>query len=134
MRFTDGRENLEIIVHEGQHGYDMTAVFFGNTPASDENGIHHIESVRALLKDTLEGYAGQSSRAFQTPRPRRGHMRDLRHHEHGRRDGQRRLRAFIRHSRQHVLQRLRMPAYRRERKPLRRHWLVWRLLLTGDPE
>lgn len=60
MRFTDGRENLEIIIHEGQHGYDMTAVFFGNTPASDENGIHHIESVRALLKDTLDRVLGLS--------------------------------------------------------------------------
>lgn len=120
MRFTDGRENLEINIHEGQHGYDMTAVFFGNTPAHDENGIHHIESVRALLKDTLDRVLGLSGH----PAPRRGHMRDLCHHEHGRRDGQRRLRAFIRHSRQHVLHRLRMPAYRRERKPLRRHWLV----------
>lgn len=60
MRFTDGRENLEINIHEGQHGYDMTAVFFGNTPAHDENGIHHIESVRALLKDTLDRVLGLS--------------------------------------------------------------------------
>lgn len=71
MRFTDGRENLEINIHEGQHGYDMTAVFFGNTPAHDENGIHHIESVRALLKDTLDRVLGLSGH----PAPKRTHAR-----------------------------------------------------------
>lgn len=38
MRFTDGKEKLEIEIHEGQHSWDTTVEFFDHLTAPIVNG------------------------------------------------------------------------------------------------
>lgn len=44
MRFTDGREKLEIEIHEGQHSWDTTVEFFDHLTAPIVNGTRQAET------------------------------------------------------------------------------------------
>lgn len=65
MKFTDGKENLEAEIREGQHGLDITEGFFDGTSKPDENGVRHVGSVRDLLADTFDRILGHND--YETP-------------------------------------------------------------------
>ena len=65
MRFTDGKENLEVEIVEGQHGFDTTEEFFDGTSKSDENGVRYVGNVRDLLADTFDRILGNNG--YETP-------------------------------------------------------------------
>lgn len=60
MRFTDGKEKLEIEIHEGQHSWDTTVEFFDHLTAPIVNGTRQVGNVRALLTDVYNRILGMS--------------------------------------------------------------------------
>jgi hypothetical protein len=44
MRFTDGKEKLEIEIHEGQHSWDTTVEFFDHLTTPILNGTRQLTS------------------------------------------------------------------------------------------
>ncbi len=60
MRFTDGREKLEIEIHEGQHSWDTTVGFFDHLTAPIVNGTRQAGNVRTLLTNVYNRILGMS--------------------------------------------------------------------------
>lgn len=112
MRFTDGKEKLEIEIHEGQHSWDTTVEFFDHLTTPILNGTRQVGNVRTLLTNVYNRILGMSdypapeadTRAIYT-------IADL--------ACQGRFFHFVQQSSQHVLQWLRLPSQRGEREPLR---------------
>lgn len=61
MRFTDGKEKLEIKIHEGQHSWDTTVEFFDHLTAPIVNGTRQVGNVRTLLTNVYNRILGMSS-------------------------------------------------------------------------
>lgn len=120
MRFTDGREKLEIEIHEGQHSWDTTVGFFDHLTAPIVNGTRQAGNVRTLLTNVYNRILGMSgylapeadTRAIYTITDLAGNI-----------VGEGFFR-FVRQSGQHVLHRLRLSANRRKRESVRGHRLV----------
>ena len=120
MRFTDGKEKLEIEIHEGQHSWDTTVGFFDHLTSPILNGTRQAGNVRTLLTNVYNRILGMSgypapeadTRAIYTITDLAGNIVRGRFFH------------FVRQSSQHVLQRLRLPSQRGEREPLRRYRLV----------
>lgn len=119
MRFTDGREKLEIEIHEGQHSWDTTVEFFDHLTAPIVNGTRQAGNVRTLLTNVYNRILGMSgylapeadTRAIYTITDLAGNIV---------REG-----SFTSsESGQHVLHRLRLSANRRKRESVRGHRLV----------
>lgn len=60
MRLTDGREKLEIEIHEGQHSWDTTVGFFDHLTAPIVNGTRQAGNVRTLLTNVYNRILGMS--------------------------------------------------------------------------
>ena len=115
MRFTDGKEKLEIEIHEGQHSWDTTVEFFDHLTTPTLNGTRQVGNVRTLLTNVYNRILGMSdypapeadTRAIYTIADLAGTIV---------REG-----SFtsVQQSSQHVLQWLRLPSQRGEREPLR---------------
>lgn len=60
MRFTDGKEKLEIEIHEGQHSWDTTVEFFDHLTAPIVNGTRQVGNVRTLLTNVYNRILGMS--------------------------------------------------------------------------
>lgn len=60
MRFTDGKEKLEIEIHEGQHSWDTTVGFFDHLTAPIPNGTRQVGNVRTLLTNVYNRILGMS--------------------------------------------------------------------------
>lgn len=59
MRFTDGKEKLEIGIHEGQHS-DTTVGFFDHLTNPILNGTRQAGNVRTLLTNVYNRILGMS--------------------------------------------------------------------------
>lgn len=60
MRFTDGKEKLEIEIHEGQHSWDTTVEFFDHLTNPILNGTRQVGNVRTLLTNVYNRILGMS--------------------------------------------------------------------------
>lgn len=60
MRFTDGKEKLEIEIHEGQHSWDTTVGFFDHLTNPILNGTRQAGNVRTLLTNVYNRILGMS--------------------------------------------------------------------------
>lgn len=60
MRFTDGKEKLEIEIHEGQHSWDTTVGFFNHLTNPILNGTRQAGNVRTLLTNVYNRILGMS--------------------------------------------------------------------------
>lgn len=60
MRFTDGKEKLEIEIHEGQHSWDTTVEFFDHLTTPILNGTRQVGNVRTLLTNVYNRILGMS--------------------------------------------------------------------------
>lgn len=58
MRFTDGKEKLEIEIHEGQHSWDTTVGFFDHLTSPILNGTRQAGNVRTLLTNVYNRILG----------------------------------------------------------------------------
>lgn len=115
MRFTDGKEKLEIEIHEGQHSWDTTVEFFDHLTTPILNGTRQVGNVRTLLTNVYNRILGMSD----YPRTGSRHSGNLHHRRLGWNHCQGRFFHFVQQSSQHVLQWLRLPSQRGEREPLR---------------
>ena len=114
MRFTDGKEKLEIEIHEGQHSWDTTVGFFDHLTNPILNGTRQAGNVRTLLTNVYNRILGMSgypapeadTRAIYTITDLAGNI-------------VRKVLSLRPTIQQHVLQWLRLPSQRGEREPLR---------------
>ena len=60
MLFTDGKEKLEIEIHEGQHSWDTTVGFFDHLTNPILNGTRQAGNVRTLLTNVYNRILGMS--------------------------------------------------------------------------
>ena len=69
MRFTDGKEILDIIIRDHRNvdgGVEWTRDFFDDAPTPDEDGVHHVPDARYPLEQALDMLRGEGDYA-ETP-------------------------------------------------------------------